>query len=561
MPREQTRRTPGMNLAAPGGQSAQLGVFASPTARAGTAAMSPEVEGLLKGLSSLSAAVQVTDGERKAAEAKEAAAGRDSARAGGSREAAAARSRTFLEGFIEGSGEAAAIADAQELAAEYETNAPKDSPDISEFVGTFYQKKMKGADDPVFRRGYDRIFGSEAMKLRSKHGEGLAVGLVDRKMTEAQTRIDYAARTLVGQGKPLGDEFLAAVNTIAGEVSLSGVEKDEAIMRTLEQYAAKGVPSVFEITRAPRKDPKTGAHIPPMYDNPRWRERIERGVREAERIALAKETAERKAAEEDRKNRQEEVIGRILQLGLSGQGEKAREIASQALQNRNLFTSGTDIANALRVVDDSLEKAESPAQQAAENTHLISIYEGKLTRQSQIAGLTDVGVMGKRRLITSLSAYLSQQRTEAAASRAASAQERAAGNEWTRNPQFRASVDLLKDQLRPNKSPFSDFTPTDEADRAAQAMAEREYINWMASNPTASDTDVNAKSVEIVQRYKAARGDPNDATSAQARLDRLGIPYRNTRELLAAHDRGLVDPQTFQLFLSVLGPMDKRTTK
>jgi hypothetical protein len=557
MPREQTRKIDTLNLGAPGGSEAQYGVFARQTGQAERAVMSPEVEGLLKGLSSLTGAVAATQSARDAASAKEIAAGRDFAKSGGAKADAEGRGKPFLEGYIEGSGEAAAIADAEELSATYQGEVPKDAPDIQQFVGEFYQKKMKGQQDPVFQRGYDRIFGAEAMRLRTKHGEGLALGLVDKKMTEAQARISYAARTLVGQGKPLREEFLAAVNTVAGEVALSGIEKDELIVRTLEEYAAQGVSSVFEITKAPRKDPKTGAFIPPMYDNPRWRERIERGVREAERISLAKETARAKAEKEERETRQEEVIGSIIQAVAAGKVEEGRAIAAKAIQNPALFSRATDIVNALRAVDTAQDFIKQPGQEEAENVHLMAIYEGKITKQSQIAALKDVDGMGRRRLITSLNTWLSQQRSEAAAARAAGSRE----NDWVRNPQFRASVDLLKDQLKPAKGPFSDFTDADQADRAAQAMAEREMINWMASNPTAGDTDINAKSIEIVKRYKDARGDPNSPEQATARLNRMGIPYRNVRELVAAHEKGLVDPQSFQLFLSVLEPLEKRKPK
>lgn len=567
MARQQETRIRGLAaLGQPAGRTAAIGVYASPTATPGRAQMSPEVEGMMRGLNTLTAAVNATANET---EQQDRSTGRDFAKAGGAKEEAEKKGKSFMEGFLEGSGEAAAITDAEELAARYQSDVDKNDPDIAKFVGQFYQDKMKGSTDPVFRRGYDRIFGAEAMRLRSKHGEGLALGVVDRKLTQAQQRIDYFARTFVSAGKPLDAEFLAGVNVIAGESALSNIEKDEAILLTLESYGAQGVPSVFEITRAPRVDSRTGQILPSIFDNPRWRERIEKGEREAARIEMAKATAEEKANKEDREGRQQEVVGQILQLGLSGDREGARALATKALQNRSLFSRGNDIAAALKMVtdaDDDMEKMTSAGEGEIENEVLMGIYTGKVAKVTDISGRTDIGSSSKRRLVTSLFSWQSQQRiadaqvrSSQAAGRAAAAQEAAARRQVFSDPEFVATRGWVKDQLRPRRPDFS-ITPETDLDRAesrARSTAERELINWISSNKSADPVAIQSKAIEIVKRYKELGGDPNDDAYQAARAERLGIPYRSVRELVAAHDAGKVDPLTFQMALPILKGIEK----
>jgi hypothetical protein len=52
-------------------------------------------------------------------------------------------------------------------------------------------------------------------------------------------------------------------------------------------------------------------------------------------------------------------------------------------------------------------------------------------------------------------------------------------------------------------------------------------------------------------------GDPTSNEYQIARAERMGIPYRTVRELVAAHDAGKVDPLTFQMFLPVLKGIEK----
>jgi hypothetical protein len=573
MARQQDTRIRALaGLEAGGGRSVGLGVYASPTATPGKAQMSPEVEGMLRGLNMLSSAVtqNANEKERQAAETARAdrAGGRDFAKSGGKREEAEAKGKSFLEGYLEGSGEAAAISDAEELAARYQSDVDKRDPDIAKFIGEFYQGKMKGSTDPVFQRGYDRVFGAEALKLRSKHGEGLALQVIDKKRTEAQQRINYIARMFVSEGRPLGTEFLSAANVIARDSALSNIEKDEAILLTLESYGSKGVPSVFEVTRAPRVDDKTGQILPSMHDNPRWRERIERGEREAARIQLKQDEADLKAAKEDRNRRQQEVIGEIVQRGLAGDREGARELASKALQNRNLFTRGDEVTAALKMVtdaDDDIEKMTTAGEGEVENEILMGIYTGKVTEATDISNRTDLGVASKRRLATSLFTWQSQQRqadaqikAAQAAGRASEAQARAADRAVFTDPEFKASSDWLKDQLRPSKSIFMGMdSDADRAEVAALASAERELINWRAANRDADAVASQAKAQEIVKRHREMSGNPNDMDFQRHRAARMGIPYETVRELLAAHAAGKVDPLTFQMFLPVLKDLEK----
>lgn len=555
MPREQTRQVNRLEVATNAGPRADFAVMASPTARAERASMSPEVEGLMRGLSSMNSALRAGEADREQTAANERSGGRDFAKSGGKAEDAQSRGKSFLEGYTEGSGEASAIADAQELAARYQSDVDKQETDISQFVGQFYNDKMKGNQDPVFRRGYDRIFAAEAMQLRSKHGEGLAVAIVDKKRADAQRRIDFTYNQRRLKGEPVGEEFLAQISAIGDDARLTGRERDDSLFLTLKQYSDGGDDTVWAVAKLPRKDSKTGNPMPALYDNPHWKEKIDAAEKQAKATWLAGKKRASQEEKDDRENRQNEALGVLIQKGMAGDIEGATAEANKLLQNRTLFTRQDDIVNALALFKKGTDLVEKPGEAEAENAHLIGIYEGKLSKPSQIANLQDVGVMGKRRLISSLNSYTAQQQTLANSARSARAAEAANANNWTRNPQFKASTDFLKDQLRPAKGPLSDFTQSDISERAAQSMAEREFINWMASNPTADDTTINQKSTEIVKRYRDARS-PDDA---QGTIARMGIPYRNMRELYAAKDS--IDPQTYQMFRSVLMPLETKGNK
>jgi hypothetical protein len=556
MPRMQTQRVNPIGLGAPGESSVRSGVFAAPNAQAGKAVMSPEVEGLLRGLSSLSAANAAVENDRERDRAKETAAGRDFGRSGGQRGDAEVRGKSFMEGYIEGGGEAAAIADAEELAARYQSDVPKDAADIQQFVGEFYQGKMKGNKDPVFQRGYDRIFGAEALKLRSKHGEGLALALVDKRMTEAQTRLDHAAKSLVGQGQPLGDAFLAAANTLATEVRLSPIEKDEMILRTVETYGGQGIAAAYEVTKAPRKDPVTGAYVPPMYDNPRWRERIEKGIREAERVALTKDTARLKAEEKAREDSQETAVGEVYQLMLSGKVEEGEAVAYKLMQNRSLFTRASEIHKFVSMIKQAATDISKPGELEAESTHLMSIYEGTLKTRLAISKLSDVGPATKMRLITRLDSHLSRLASDARDERRTSAAERTAAGAWSKDPIYKRAEDIIEDQLKPAKGPFADISndPNSLADRDALALAKMELANLAAQNPGADAVQYQQWALDIVKRNRDARGDPMDDKTQRTRAARSGVPFKDMRELVAAKDR--LDPQSYLMYRRILMPLE-----
>lgn len=519
--------------------------------------VSPEVEGLLRGLSSLNSSLAQREAQDEREGEKRKADGRSFAAAGGSRADAEARGdKSFLEGFFEGEGAASAIKDAQEAEAAAQEELNRNGGDIHSYIGQFYQKKMAGQDNEAFRRGYDRVFGQEAMKIRAAFAERTAREVLDRNSQNAMMLIDRAVAMRYQKGQPLPPEILADVNRIAKDQGISNAAKDEMLFLTLKRYSEAGDADVWGVARVPRVDSKTGQPLPSMYSNPKWKERIDVEERQAKSIALAQANADRAALKEERVSRQQEAIGSLIQLGLDGKVDEATALKNRLLKDRTLFSRADEIESAMRLFDSSIKSVEKPGEKLAENRYLIEIYAGKLGPM-EILQKTDIGVDTQRSLIrewrshqSMLKAEQSQAASAAAAARSASAAERTAYLAAFSDPIFRSSTDNIERQLAPVRNRMMpNFGPVDSAHERQQTLAVQEFTAWRASNPNASRSELMAKEQEIVSRFLTSRkGDP----SGVELLRLQGIPYRNHGQLLAAFERGEITPDVFTKYNAIL---------
>lgn len=518
---------------------------------------SPEVEGLLRGLSSLNSSLAQREAQDEREGEKRKADGRAFAASGGSRADAEAKGdKSYLEGFFEGEGAASAIKDAQEAEAAAQKELNRNGGDIHAFIGQFYQKKMEGQDNEAFRRGYDRVFGQEAMKMRAAFAERTAREVLDRNSQNAMMLIDRAVAMRYEKGKGLPPEILADVNQIAKDAGISNAAKDEMLFLTLKRYSEAGDADVWGIAKVPRADSKTGQPLPSMYSNPKWKERIDVEERQARAVALSRETADRAALKQERNDRQQEALGSVLQMLIDGKVDEAKLAKDRILRDRTLFSRADEIEAMVRIFDSTAKSVEKPGEKLAENRYLIGIYSGKVGIP-EIRDATDIGVDTKRSLLTQYRSHqsmLASERSQAAqadaARRTAVASERSAYMQAFSDPTFRSSVNNIESMLAPLRNRMMpNFGVVDSVHERQQSLAVQEFTAWRASNPNASRVDVMAKEQEITSRFLQSRkGDPAGAKL----LKRNGVPYRNHADLVRAYESGQITPEVFTKYNAIL---------
>lgn len=545
MPRVSERRIQPNRIGDVESQRAVSAVAARPVGEAAKIPVDPEVEGLLRGLNTLQPVFEQAAQQRARqadADQKEGAA---FGKAGGSRADAERRSREFLSGYLEGQGEAAGIADAEgKLVAAYESDFNKVDGDVNELIGKVYQAQMKGQNDPDFRRGYDRAFGTAATKLRAKHGETIALAVNDERLATAQTRIDFRVRQLKDMNVPLGDGLLQAVNEVGDQAALTGREKDMALYLTLKQHSRDGDASVWDVTKLPRVDSKTGGKLPSLYSNPFFKEKIDEEIVTAKRIALQKSDDEIRRLRESRQARQDAAMLPVVDLIIAGDKEGAERLLTALSKDRTLFTNTSELVNARNLVTRFEGEFSRPGEEAEETNVYLRIHEGKETQRS----IMENGVLGQKAKVRALQYWRGEQsrlRQEAAAARTASA---ANENAWAKDPLFQADLDLIGKSLVREKGLMDPYTPEDEAAKVGGSLTKREFISWVAANPQASPDERRKKAIEIIDREQKVRNNPNFPAADRLRLQ--GVPFRTLSELKAnAH---LLDDQTLYAYMQIL---------
>jgi hypothetical protein len=515
--------------------------------------MSPEVEGLMRGLNALQPAFNAMGEAQRARASADQKEGVQFGKAGGGRDDAQSRGSDFFRGFLEGSGEAAGAQDAEGLLmAEYKSAGDKLDLNINELIGKVYQRQMKGQNDPDFRRGYDRAYAAAASKLRSKHGESVALAVNDEKLATAQTRIDFRVGQFRASGTPLGEGFLDAVNVIADEAKLSGREKDWALFLALRKYSAEGDASVWGVSQLPRKDPRTGQPFPSLYSNPFFKEKIDEEILKAKRAALDNSDRTERRIREDRQRRQDEALLPVLDLYLTGD-EKGAEAKLAALsRDRTLFTNVSELVHMRGLIKRGADEITRPGEEEEETQVYLRIHEGRETQRS----ILENGALGQKAKVRALQYWRNEQsrlRQESSSARQAAAAERSAENSWVRDPLFQADLDFIGKALIREKGLLDKMGPDDEAAKVGAAFARREFIAWVSQNTRASDDERRKKAIEIVEREKRARTateDGKDPTfTPEMRLKLQGIPYRSREELLANADQH--DARTLAAMMAV----------
>jgi hypothetical protein len=244
-----------------------LQVSASPvdsTVRART--HDAEIETFVRGLGQLNSALQDNFMfERK----QDLEAGQQQGRIGGEQQPGSTRS--FAEGFMKGSGEAAAIRDSGDLRAKVATEAPNDPVKAQAIIAGFHKGKTEGITQPHFAEGYNRIMANEASKLVASSGEESAKEVISQNDINASDRIGYVVR----QGGNDHKLTWQAINDIAAEHHLTGTRKDQLVLTVMEQVAQEGKPGALALLDSMRIDAKTGKDFPALSSNPAFTAKVQ----------------------------------------------------------------------------------------------------------------------------------------------------------------------------------------------------------------------------------------------------------------------------------------------
>lgn len=532
-------------------------VSASPVAVVAKPDTNSEIEGFIKGLSELNPRLAAKFDE---SDRKDRSAGADAAKSGMSAEQARQRSKSFLEGYMEGSGEAAAIRDLSELQERYERGeVDKQYGDVNPLISGHYEQKMRGITDPVYRRGFDRIYSQGAQKLRQSHGENLARAAQDTARATAQVRIDYETRRAIEAGETLGPEYAARVGEIARDARLTTTEADEQLFLSLKRYSDEGNADVWAITELPRIDPHTGKETPGMYHNPVWKQKIDAARQHALTAGLARKEAQERAAKREREERQMVALMPVMDLYLAGDTEGANRELQRLSQDRSLFSRGDELVAFRRLARQAEVDIERPGEEGRVNDWMVEIYrEASPSMLMRIVNDEAISAKSKKSLLAEARAEMSRRRAEANDARRTAAAEKSSANAWVRDPQFDASRDNIRAALKPQKGMFDKIDDSDAALTRAAAQAEAEFINWNANNPNATAAERAEQSRVIIDRYRKQaeyvrpQGGIGDATRAAEVLARQGVPYRSHAELLADYKAGTLDPDTFMHYSSIL---------
>lgn len=519
-------------------------VIANPVAVAATGSVNHELQGFIKGLAEfrpeLNAFLARKDDEDRDA-------GANFALSGGSRNDANERGSSFVDGYLSGSGEAAAIRDAQEMNGKYHSEFDKENGSVNAFLGEFFDEKMKGAQNETYRKGYERVFAREAQALRQRHGLAESEGILDKARANATEIIGYVAQSRISEGRPLDEEFLTEFNSVADLNKISGPDRNDILFSTLLQYSKQGRADVWDVTKIRR------GNIPGMYNIPNWKVKIDAAEAEAHHINLQNEVAAERRAKEERNEKQNVAMMEVFDRSMSGDKEGAEKRLRELTMDRTLFTRVDELKALRDITVDLKDDVFEDSLDATENDWMLKIHSRDAVMRD-ILMTDELNPKAKRRLMTFQRQVEQEDRRmvmdqarDAREARALKAQLKAQEREKWNNPMFKADLDYIKDSLRSGTSATDIMGLGSAADQSARAEAERLFVAWHAQNLNASPLDRRKVASQLVEDFKKAKAAREDTLSEDTLYPE--IPYRTPAELNRALDAGLIDIETYKTWV------------
>lgn len=502
-----------------------------------TPARNPDLEMFVKGMQQY---VGVMQGNFEETAREDLEAGRSARKSGMTEQDAKKKSRTFIEGYMYGGGEAAAIRDAEELRGLISTEWDQTKVGLDKYISDFYSSKMKGAQPDEFSRGYNRVFGEQMQGIRQKDSERVANEIVSTQEANAAARINYAFQRRLDLKIPMDMDLHDEINEIAKDMRIDPKRKDEMIFIALKKFSDNGDSSVWEFTKAPRKDQRTGGTFPSMYDNPAWKAKIDVEERQSEDRYLAKNRQRRIDEKSEREDRQEAALRPIALAIAKGDVATVDADLNRLFEDESLFPNAGAMLQWKKLIRTEASAAEKPGEQLNFTKHLQDIYAGRLSLK-QIPELTDVGPTIQRQLLSEWYRVDDRRKQAAREARVADAQIRSMEKDAFTDPVFKSAAEFVDRALSMDPNQLDKFVTPEAFETLKQdrAQLQLQFYQWRSQNLQASREQINEYAQSLVDRGQ------KNLSAAREKDFNQPLPYSSVRDLVEAEAKGLVPPATF----------------
>lgn len=441
------------------------------------------------------------------------------------------------QGYMSMTGEVRALQDADELAAKFENEFDKESGNVEDFIAKFYGDKMKGMEDPYYKRGYDKVLVPKLQEVRSAFTRYHAEQQKARNEGNAMFMVERLFKDYSMDDPYVSDAAIEEARQKANAAGITNSRFNDILIQAAERRGAEGDPFVFDILKRPRADGTPG-----MYYIPKYKEQIDRAQIAAEKLYVANSEKDLKRAKELRDQRQDEAMLPIIQKLMSGDDKGAR-VDFEKLRGSGLFSSATELQKYANLFETSAKRSETAEQEEREAELMIGVANGKVSDREVLD--SDLTPTQKRRLIADAARRRAEERTMAAQARAErSAQQRERASAVEAHKSYLAGVLSV---------PAAPGMPPSAAATRLRATALLEY-----STRTTNGEDPSKVVQDMQERYIKRIGELRSVEDFED--PRALLRYGTADELADAYERGLLSPDEFRNQSAILRKT-KPTTK
>lgn len=558
MAQQRTRSIQSISVEPSRNQNVFTEVVAQPVAVPERASVSSDTMGLIRGLSQLNEGLSQWGAEW---DRDEQAKGRAAARAGTEKDEDS--SSAFVKGYLEGSGEAAAIEDQAKLVEIYETQFPKDgSGDLEGFLAKFHQQAHQGAPDQRYLDGYNKQFGPAADALRKIHAEREVAAVLETHRANTQVAVDALISKYREGGSKDHTVFLSSFQQLMNDRMIPPSDRNDFLFATLNSLSERGDPEIWELAKKDRIDPKTGATIPSLYSIPSFRAKIDQAEQAAEAAQYAAFERQRREQERAREEAQDVALDTLFDAHRNGGMEAAQQVALALQQNKELFGRGNEILAIMKSLNEWDSAVTSATYDRSYNDWMNRIYTGRVSHMD-IANAPNMDGATRARLHAELRTLTSTRRIEArearAEARAIDQDKRAveqARLERFRDPLFQETVRRLDGSMPPIPESATEFIFGGDKEELGQryqmaaAQARQNIYRWWNDNPNATFADLEDYTTNSVNRFLERFSNEIEGFRAITAVEQQ--PYQDLDKLIQDYRLGRVDQITFNRNAKVL---------
>lgn len=529
MPREVRTSVDTRQVLTPISRPKATEVVARPTDQLEAPAQDQELLGLIQGLSSLNPALQqyayASRFEQAKDNQKHLKAGAADASMG--RELKPGSPEYYKHGYMSQRGQVGAEQSGTEFLNRVATEFDKDTGDFDQFTREHFGKDTHGITDHSYMEGYNQVIPKYIESARASILKYRQETLVAKTETDFMTRMSGAFSAYTNNGMPIPQE---AVDSFRKEgkdfFGISGARFNDLRFTVLKSIGDKGNHEVYEALKKPGSD-----GVPPLYDNPEWRAKIDAAEIHSKNVSIQKSNALDTQAKKEREDRQDLALYGVF-AKLDTDPEGARQDYAN-LRTSGLFSRASELVEWDGKFASSSKREASAGQQQVE----LDLQQGIYTRGIRPGDImqADITPAQKRSLMGEW--YRVKNDNQQAAANGAKAED-----SIFKTQHFKSGEDYIETVLRPQASPLDPMGIGTEFARTQLATARREFTG--AARGVKNPNELYGISQEIATRYLDRAKNPR----IQKELDNAGsLRYSSLEELKDADRKGLItDPIEFQ---------------